>query len=217
MGKTKTRIKMYSAGNYQKEEEWLNRESVKGWHLVKTNGLVHHFEYDPENQFTYQLDFIENKGEESEKKEFYAEMGWEWIHTMFNGWVYVRKEGKTEALYSDDESKFNFFKKILSRTVFLVFFLIIYLPIYNNLSSRIDFTILLTVIQGVLTFAALFMAKFVRDAYRALAHMSKSIDLTETDTQFVNLWSILSWAVPVVVLIYPVMFIEGIISRFIGG
>ena len=87
---TKTVWGMYSAWNYEKEIEDLNKRSEQGWQLVK-GGLLHNkFRKNPNVRWRYQLDYrdVEEKGRYIET---FREQGWEYINSTFNHWHYFRK------------------------------------------------------------------------------------------------------------------------------
>ena len=86
----KTSFMFYSAWNYQKEVEDLNRESEKGWQLVKGGCFHSRFVKNPDIQYRYQLDFrqVEDMGRYI---EMFREQGWEYVSSTFNGWHYFRK------------------------------------------------------------------------------------------------------------------------------
>ena len=80
----KNSYKMYSAWNYQKEVEDLNKASEQGWQLVRGGCFHSRFVKNPDVQFRYQLDFgkIEDMGRYIET---FREQGREYINSTFNG------------------------------------------------------------------------------------------------------------------------------------
>ena len=87
---TKTIWKMYSAWNYEKEIEDLNKLSEQGWQLVK-GGLLHSkFKKESGVRFRYQLEYrdVEDMGRYIET---FREQGWEYVNSTFNHWHYFRK------------------------------------------------------------------------------------------------------------------------------
>ena len=87
---TRRSYKVYSAWNYQKEIEDLNRASEQGWQLVKGGCFHSTFVKNPDLRYRYQLDFgrIEDMGR---YLETFREQGWEYVNSTFNGWHYLRK------------------------------------------------------------------------------------------------------------------------------
>ena len=88
--KYKTSWRMYSAWNYEKEIEDLNRASDQGWQLVKGGCFHSRFVRNPDIRYRYQLDYT--KPEEMGRYiELFREQGWEYVNSTFNGWHYFRK------------------------------------------------------------------------------------------------------------------------------
>ena len=83
-------FKIYSAWNYEKEVEDLNRASEEGWQLVRGYGLHSKFVKNPDVRYRYQLDYgkIDDIGRYIET---FREQGWEYVNSTFNGWHYFRK------------------------------------------------------------------------------------------------------------------------------
>lgn len=86
----KNSCKIYSAWNYEKEVEDLNKASEQGWQLVRGGCFHSRFVKNPGIQYRYQVDFrrIEDMGRYIET---FREQGWEYINSTFNGWHYFRK------------------------------------------------------------------------------------------------------------------------------
>ena len=86
----KRSFRFYSAWNYEREIEDLNRASEKGWQLVRGGCFHNRFIKNPDLRYRYQLDFgrIEDMGRYIET---FREQGWEYINSTFNGWHYLRK------------------------------------------------------------------------------------------------------------------------------
>ena len=86
----KTSYKAYSAWNYEKEIEDLNKASEQGWQLVKAGCFHSRFVKNPDILYRYQIDYgkIEDMGRYIET---FREQGWEYVNSTFNGWHYFRK------------------------------------------------------------------------------------------------------------------------------
>ncbi len=87
----KTSHKVYTAWNYEKEIEDLNKASAEGWQLIKGGCFHSKFKRNDDIQYRYQLDYpgmIEDMGRYIET---FREQGWEYINSTFNGWHYFRK------------------------------------------------------------------------------------------------------------------------------
>ena len=89
-GKYRRSYRIYSAWNYGKEIEDLNRASEQGWQLVRGGCFHSKFEKNPDIRYRYQLYFrkVENMGRFIET---FREQGWEYVNSTFNGWHYFRK------------------------------------------------------------------------------------------------------------------------------
>ena len=86
----KRSFRFYSAWNYEREIEDLNRASEQGWQLVHGGCFHNRFVKNPGIRYRYQLDFgkIEDMGRYIET---FREQGWEYMNSTFNGWHYLRK------------------------------------------------------------------------------------------------------------------------------
>ena len=86
----KTVWRVYSAWNYEKEVEDLNKASEQGWQLVKGRSFCSTFEKNSGVRWRYQLDYgrIDNMGRYIDT---FREQGWEYINSTFNNWHYFRK------------------------------------------------------------------------------------------------------------------------------
>ena len=89
-GKYKTSYKVYSAWNYQKEVEDLNKASEQGWQLIKGGCFHSRFVRNPDVRYRYQLDY-QKIDDMPRYIETFREQGWEYINSTFNGWHYLRK------------------------------------------------------------------------------------------------------------------------------
>ncbi|MDF2821080.1 MAG: hypothetical protein K0R15_1521 [Clostridiales bacterium] len=167
LGKTKNKIKMYLAWNYDKEEEYINSMSKKGWQLKK-GGLFHHSYEKNDTPYRYKIDFntkVKMSFEEHCRYiSIFEEQGWEYINSTINGWHYFRKlyvPGSSEEdyeIYTDNIS----LKEMLSRwtviarffQAFYLFYSILYISHYfkskNTIYGMIAlFTFLAFILFGV--------------------------------------------------------------------
>lgn len=80
----------YTAWDYEKELEDLDRASQEGWQLIRGGCFHNKFVKNPGVRYRYQLDFgrIEDMGRYIET---FREQGWEYVNSTFNGWHYFRK------------------------------------------------------------------------------------------------------------------------------
>ena len=80
----------YTAWDYERELEDLDRASREGWQLIRGGCFHNKFVKNPGVRYRYQLDFgrIEDMGRYIET---FREQGWEYVNSTFNGWHYFRK------------------------------------------------------------------------------------------------------------------------------
>ncbi len=86
----KSSWRAYTAWDYQKELEDLDKASQEGWQLIRGGCFHNKFVKNPGVRYRYQLDFgrIEDMGRYIET---FREQGWEYVNSTFNGWHYFRK------------------------------------------------------------------------------------------------------------------------------
>ena len=91
MRKYKTTHKMYSAWNYEREIEDLNKMSEQGWQLVAGRMFSCRFKRDESVRYRYQLDYRPRLDDRAGYIESFREFGWQYINSTLNGWHYFRK------------------------------------------------------------------------------------------------------------------------------
>ena len=92
MKKTKTSYKVYPAWEFDREVRDLEEQSRGGWQLTKGGCFHSRFHFDDSVTYRYALDFNQNIGDPVRYRETFAEQGWEFINSTYNGWHYFRKE-----------------------------------------------------------------------------------------------------------------------------
>lgn len=103
-------IGLYSAWDYTREIENLNRMSQKGWQLVKGGVFSCKFMKNENLCYCYQLDYNSKIEDMGRYIETFREQGWEYINSTFNGWHYFRKiydksnSVEDYEIYNDSES-----------------------------------------------------------------------------------------------------------------
>ncbi len=121
---------VYSAWDYTREIEDLNKMSDKGWQLIKGGCFSNRYKKNDSMRYRYQLDFNPNIEDMGRYIETFREQGWEYVNSTFNGWHYFRKHydqaGDDYEIYSDSESlkemQSKWQKMGISSTVTLVLF-----------------------------------------------------------------------------------------------
>ncbi|MEW9079144.1 DUF2812 domain-containing protein [Terrisporobacter glycolicus] len=117
----KKSYRVYTAWNYEKEENFINENSNDGWQLVKGGCFHSVYEKDDSNKYVYKIDYNPETMKKSIEKKRYIEMfedlGWEYINSTYNGWNYFRKEYNENSdiseyeIYTDHTS----YKEMLGR------------------------------------------------------------------------------------------------------
>ena len=101
---------VYSAWDYTREIEDLNKMSEKGWQLIKGGVFSNYYKKNDSIRYRYQLDFNAKIEDMGRYIETFHEQGWEYVNSTFNGWHYFRKlydasvESDEYEIYNDSES-----------------------------------------------------------------------------------------------------------------
>ncbi len=122
MGKqTKTSFAAYAAWNVEIEELTLNNQSEHGWQLQRGGCFHTVYKADDSVRYIHKIDYNPDTNKESEEKaryiELFAQQGWEYVNSTYNGWHYFRKMydetlpiGEYE-IYTDSVSYGNMLKR----------------------------------------------------------------------------------------------------------
>ncbi len=103
--------KLFAAWDYEKELEFLNKQSEIGWQMYRGGLISTKFKKDESIVYRYQLDFNLHIEDRLEYLGFFHDQGWEYINSTINGWHYFRKEydpnkpADEYELYTDFSSK----------------------------------------------------------------------------------------------------------------
>ena len=101
---------VYSAWDYTREVEDLNKRSEQGWQLIKGGLFSNLFKMNKDIRYRYQLDFNPKIEDMGRCIEIFHEQGWEYVNSTWNGWHYFRKiydpalDGEEFEIYNDSES-----------------------------------------------------------------------------------------------------------------
>lgn len=176
----KRKFGIYTAWNYDKEEDKINSMAIKGWQLKKGGSFHHTYERSKIN-YRYKLDFNTNAKFNNEEYRryltFYEDQGWELINSTFNGWFYFRKpyeEGLSEEeyeIYTDNDS----LKDMLSRWISIarilqIFFLILLI------SNLVHFVIEKRTFNGLTVLSVFFGILFFQTGITSMKRKSVQID-----------------------------------------
>ncbi|HWI49452.1 MAG TPA: DUF2812 domain-containing protein [Rummeliibacillus sp.] len=118
--------------DYEKEEQWINTQSLKGLHLKRALPFYYQFEEGNLGEYIYRVVLLPKDREDY--LEFLASTGVE-IVCKYYKWAYVRKKSEDDPfeLYSDHTSKITNYNQII---LFYMFMFII-----NFLSAIMNFSI----------------------------------------------------------------------------
>ena len=100
----------YSAWDYTREIEDLNKMSEKGWQLIKGGLFSNYYKKNEDIRYRYQLDFNTKIEDMGRYIEIFHEQGWEYVNSTWNGWHYFRKiydpalDGEEFEIYNDSQS-----------------------------------------------------------------------------------------------------------------
>lgn len=152
--------------DYEKEEQWLNEMSAKGWMFSAYSFRKYVFTEGPKNKYTYRIELLEqvpNHPKSVEYIGFLEQSGVEKV-AEYSRWVYYRRETAEGPfdIYSDLDSKINHFKRIhiLWLTVMMVELIIgslnIFLGIVNTNNGAGSIAITNLIIGGLLLLLGLF-------------------------------------------------------------
>ena len=100
---------VYSAWDYAREIEDLNKMSEKGWQLVKGGLLSNLYQKNDDLRYRFQIDYNPKIKDMGRYIETFREQGWEYVNSTINGWNYFRKlydEAASEdyEIYNDSQS-----------------------------------------------------------------------------------------------------------------
>ena len=100
---------VYSAWDYAREIEDLNKMSEKGWQLVKGGLLSNLYQKNNDLRYRFQIDYNPKIKDMGRYIETFREQGWEYVNSTINGWNYFRKLYDEAArddyeIYNDSQS-----------------------------------------------------------------------------------------------------------------
>lgn len=126
--------------DYEKEENWINKMSAKGWHLEKFALGRFTFTKGEPGKYIYRNEFISEMKTKEKKEyfEFLSDSGIVVIHE-FGGWVYMKKEANEGPfeLFTDNDSHIAYYKRMMNFFVAL-FFVNVFSGIFNLIISESD-------------------------------------------------------------------------------
>ncbi len=161
-GKIKIVPTLFAVYDYDREEDYINAMSLKGWQLKK-GGLFHQTYERSDQSYRYKLDFNNkvyfNAAETNRYMALFEEQGWEHINSTINGWHYFRKKYDPAAgeeayeLYTDDtslrEMHYRWIKISRIMQIFLLILMFCYLFSFITTDNKLmlfDFFLYIAVI-----------------------------------------------------------------------
>ena len=87
----KTSYKFYPAWEFDREVMDLEEQSRNGWQLKKGGCFHSKYYFDDTVQYRHALDFNQDISDPVRYRETFAEQGWEFVNSTFNGWHFFRK------------------------------------------------------------------------------------------------------------------------------
>lgn len=121
--------KTFFVHQYEEEEEFLRSMRREGWKFVKLyRGIPTKYEFqrcEPE-EYIYRLDYITPENDTEDYHQLYKDYGWEELlewNTVGGKWYYLgkRSDDRIQRLYSDIDSKIEFFNLLWKKYAWLLF------------------------------------------------------------------------------------------------
>ena len=157
---TKRKFKWFWPWQDEQEEEWLRGLALSGLQLRSSDGAgFYTFEQGQPAEIVYRLDYNTlAKKDKEHYLQLFRDAGWEYVGEM-NSWQYFRKPvvaGKSEEIFTDNESKIEKYKRFLSATlvmlpIYLMFFVVFDInerPLLNGIVLGI-FTLCFALLCGI--------------------------------------------------------------------
>lgn len=113
---TKRVVRIFTAWNDQKEEEWLSRMAREGFHLQRFFFPVYTFTKGEPADVVYRLDYRPTlKLDRSEYLGLFKDAGWEHVFEFAN-WHCFRtraRDGRTPEIFTDQTSRIGKYRRLL--------------------------------------------------------------------------------------------------------
>lgn len=134
----KTTFRFFSILQWEKEQDYLRREGLKGWRFTKISLLgLYHFERCKPEDVVYQLDY--NPDGIAHKEQYiqmFQDCGWEYLQDYY-GYSYFRKPAAQmqgeEEIFCDKSSRLEMVKRIFTSRMLplaVIFFALIIPNLY---------------------------------------------------------------------------------------
>lgn len=131
--------RLFTAGEYDKREQWLNEMCKKGYALKNFNFIKYEFDQCEPGQYYYCVELIENLICNPKHDDYINFLRDEWsvdYVASSNNWVVFKRDMKRGkfSLFSNKSTKISYFKRILSFRIFITF-LLLFIGILNIILS----------------------------------------------------------------------------------
>ncbi|SHN23800.1 DUF2812 domain-containing protein [Gracilibacillus kekensis] len=123
--------------NIEKEEQWLNEQLQRGYRCTNISKLgIYSFE-KTDKRYVIRLDCRDYfpKQKFVEYKEIYEDFGWSYITGSWLGGIryWQKKDSDQNEIFSDNQSKSNYYKRLMGYSLLLGSFCLAYsFMLFNN-------------------------------------------------------------------------------------
>lgn len=144
--------KLFTVGQHEKEEQWLNSMSAKGMRLTHVGLLRYEFEPCLPNEYQYRLEFLEELPTHPSSVAyltFLEDYGVEHVASLLR-WVYLEKKtvhGESFTLFSDSTSLHNHYQRIYRFALFFTIFEAILITQYFYLIMPVSGLVVLLILS----------------------------------------------------------------------
>ena len=147
---------------YDMDEEvnWLHKMSSNGWALKDFFLGLYTFVPCEPGEYIYQIDLLDDHGDEQDYLEFLEDSGVEVVARWFR-WVYLRKKAEDGPfeMYTDIDSKINYYTKVKKffQTALILEIICLLIELGAALTTKSPIYFSLTILIGIIALALLRM------------------------------------------------------------
>lgn len=162
-----TKFRWFGAWQDEKEEAWLRKMSLDGWHFQSIDFPgFYRFEAGEPRDYVYRLDFNTDIKGYQQYLQLFQDAGWEHL-TQYGSWQYFRilaLPGENPDIYTDNSSKIAKYRRVL--TILLVFnpIYIVLLNRFSNSEGLFQFIVfvLVMIIEVIFIYAIIKLIQRIR-------------------------------------------------------
>lgn len=133
------KFRWFWAWDDDKEEDWLQDMSNKGYHMTRVVFPgIYTFEPGENRNYVYRLDYSPDIKMKEDYLNLFLDAGWDYLGSM-NYWQYFRKEATgsdVPQIFTDNESKTVKYKRVISLLAAILPLTIINIVNLSNMSFR---------------------------------------------------------------------------------